>query len=101
MGAPEITSVAALMIAVATFAWGVIRGRPEIAGVASETAIALSKRMGELEGALDDERTARRMVEVQLADLQNTVREYRRGTLVLVTQLTERGIEPAWHPPAG
>lgn len=63
------------------------------------TATTLSRRLSELEVALDDERSARREVEAELAAVKVLLCDYRNGTQLLVEQLQANGYVPAWLPP--
>lgn len=65
----------------------------------AETATTLSRRLSELERALDDERSARREVEAELAEVKAMLSDYRDGTQLLVEQLQDNGYVPAWLPP--
>jgi len=79
---------------------------PEVASIATETADRLSRRLQELEQAIDLERDARRQLEAelsvvkqQLATVRAKLAVYEAGVNLLITQVENAGMSAAWHPP--
>ena len=94
-----LTAVTALIVAIR-------KTGPEVASIVTVTAIDLSKRLQQLEDALDGERQARRqlgaelsIVKQQLATVTAKLAVYEAGVKLLITQVENAGMSAAWHPP--